>query len=156
MKKLVIALLLLLLIVPAFAKQNVGFGFTISGEGSGIFFMIPSKTKINPEIVTSGYITEYHYDLSLGGRVLYDLGQKGVVSRYTGAAAGLTLTSKYNMDTDTYAATVSYWGQLVLGTKVSLRESFLKAPVKIRGEVGFSLNDIWGRTHVGVGLEYEF
>ena len=83
MKKLVIALFLLLLIVPAFAKQNVGFGFTISGEGSGIFFMIPSKTKINPEIVTSGYITEYHYDLSLGGRVLYDLGQKGVVSRYT-------------------------------------------------------------------------
>lgn len=156
MKRLIVGLFVLMMIVPAFAQQNVGFGFTLSGEGSGIFFMIPSKSRINPEIITAGSISEDYYDLRLGARVLYDLGQKGLVSRYTGLGGGVNVESRYNHVSDTYDANTTFWGQLVLGTKVSLRESFLKAPVKIRSEVGLSVNDITARTHIGFGVEYEF
>lgn len=156
MKKLVIGLFVLMLIVPAFAKQNVGFGFSASGEGSGIFFMIPSKSKVNPEIVTSGYIRENYYDLRLGARALVDLGHSGIVDRYTGFGGGITVSSQYNEGTSTFIAKTACWGQVVLGTKVSLKDSFLKAPVKIRSEVGLSLNNTYAHTHIGFGVEYEF
>lgn len=158
MRKSLMLLLVLLLIIPVMAKQNVGFGFTIGSDSSGIIFLLPSKSRINPEIVTSGYISDSYYNLLFGGRILWDLGKKGIVDRYVGAGVGVFFTSIY--EADSYKQDNSFWGQALLGTKVAWQIPFLAAPIKFRNEIGFDLhnkhNNLNAATYVSLGLEYEF
>ncbi len=158
MRKSLMLLLVLLLIAPVMAKQNVGFGFTIGSDSSGIIFLLPSKSRVNPEIVTSGFISDSYYNLLFGGRILWDLGKKGIVDRYVGGGAGLFFTSIYEMDS--YKQNNSFWGQTFVGTKVAWQIPFLAAPIKFRSEVGLDINNkqknINVATYVGVGVEYEF
>jgi len=160
MRKIAIMALLLLLIWPVAAKQNVGFGFSLARDSTGILFLVPSKMNINPEIVTSGFLSDDYYNLMLGSRLLYDLGKKDIVERYTGAGVGFNLSSLYNPSTNKMDNATTYWSQIFIGTKVAWKSKFLAAPIKFRSEVGLSASFFQDRntagTYLGVGIEYEF
>lgn len=160
MRKYIILLFVLMLVVPAFGKQNVGFGFGLLGDATGIIFLVPSNTKVDTEIVAAGYISDDYYNLRVGGRALYDLGQKGMVERYTGIGAGMAFSSNYDYQTNLMKNATNLWGQVFIGTKVVWNSKFLTAPIKFRSEVGLTGNNLdanlFTQTYIGVGIEYEF
>lgn len=159
-RRFIIAVLFFIMLVPVLAVQNVGFGLTVSGDFNGIVFLLPSKTKLNPQIITSGYITDNYYNLLAGTKLLWELSEKDNVERYTGVGAGTSVFSVYNLEDDYFQKNNSYFGQAFLGTKVSWLNRYLAAPIKFCTEIGLSVNvtqeRTTARTYIGGGIEYEF